>query len=128
MPKSLKRFSSLCTLLMTLTFALETGCTSSPPQPSEPKNSSMSKYNVNEVTEITFGKFDPSTDEHWMTVIKRSNPSSKKRTADANWEITSLPDGNTTQDRKANAGFIMHLLDALEGLRKVGDAPHGSLD
>ena len=128
MGKSVTRFSSFGALIimtiMAMTPILEVGCTQQQPPP--PMN--LPKYNVNEIIELTLGKFDPSTGEHWMTVIKRTDAALKKRTRAANWEITSLPDGNDTQDRKANTTFIMHLLDSLQSLHKVGDAPHGSLN
>ncbi|MEO7163749.1 MAG: DUF4340 domain-containing protein [Bdellovibrionia bacterium] len=113
---------------------LAAGCTqsTSPRVPESNKSreapNSLFNYKVNEITELTLGKFDPATSEHWMTVIKRTDAALKKRANTATWEIISLPDGNTTRDRKANATFIMHLLDSLQGLRVVGDAPNGSLE
>jgi hypothetical protein len=136
MPKSENTFFSWFALvLITVTPPWTGGCTQAPSQ--ELKNASKDessdtikkpfKFKVNQITELTLGKFDPSTGEHWMTVIKRTDGAAKKRTNSANWEFTSLPDGNDTQDRKANATFIMHLLDSLQALRKVGEAPRGSL-
>jgi len=114
-------------VLMIMTSVMGAGCTQSKAPPNT-QATTLIHYNVNQITELTLGKFDPETGEHWMTTLKRINTATKKRITHANWEITSLPDGNNIQDRKANATFIMHLLDSLQGLRKTGDAPNGALD
>jgi hypothetical protein len=85
------------------------------------------QYNVNDVEEISLAKMDPETGENWMTTLHRVEKPRQRKSSQAKWEFTSLPDGISLRDRKANSTFIMHLLDSFTTLRKVMDAPIGPL-
>jgi hypothetical protein len=82
-------------------------------------------FDLNSITRLEIAKADPATGDAWAAQVQRvATPEG----ADPQWEITSAPGELNLIDRKAQSGFITHLLDTLKTLRISGPAPRGSLE
>jgi hypothetical protein len=113
-----------------LTFALGApGCTRSKPD-AEPAIASaqavgrpLFDFDSSQVQEILITRAAHDSGQTWSARFARASGSS----AD-DWRIASAPDGATLLDRRANGGFIQHLLDTLRTLTWSEEAPHGPLE
>ncbi|MFZ9595436.1 MAG: DUF4340 domain-containing protein [Bdellovibrionia bacterium] len=101
--------------------------------PSPPVSSLMFEFDPHTVTEVTLGAFPRTSEPPWITVLQKKefpNPLKKgvSQVPLGNWQFTSLPSLRMASDRKANATWIMHLLDALRQVKKIAPAPNGTLE
>lgn len=99
-------FSNLTTL---------SGCTSKPAGDGKPEF----KFAPASVQELTIAESDPSSGTSWTATFAKKGPSGDE------WLIESAPGGKTLLDRKADGGFIAHLVDTLRYLKPLEVAPKG---
>jgi hypothetical protein len=71
---------------------------------------------------LNLAKADPKSGDHWSTRVERvvENPASSATPTfhdSDSWRIKTYSESSTLQDRRANRGWIVHLLDTLTTFR-----------
>ena len=101
-------------------------CTQERPSSAPPSNLTSSEsfqgghpalsFDYLETNEILFSKLDPINGD-WSTRIVRKSHGTDPNGSNSAWIITLAPNGRTLQDHRANAAFILHLLDTIHTLQ-----------
>lgn len=81
-------------------------------------------FDLQSISSLDIAKADPATGDVWSARF-RQLPQSGREGNGPLWEVSSGPGGGSLLDRKAQGGFINHLLDTLKTLRVSELAPKG---
>ncbi len=109
-----------------VTLPLLTHCTRQEPEPSPSLllNARPFDFDYESVRELVFSSFDPEKSGSWVARL-RMTPGTVS--SDRSWEVVAAPEGMEILDRKADANFILHLLDSFRSLQVTAEAPKGPL-
>jgi hypothetical protein len=107
---------SLVFIIATLSNASCTPTGSAPEKTVRKPGSFLFAFDVNQVSELTVMKRDPSA---WTATLKRAGNT---------WQIVEPPAGKKLLDARVDDKFVNHLLDTLRTLEFSEPAPRGSLE